>query len=95
MYSHTYGIYKNTVPKLYIYVYMCPLELSCDLKICTKNMLGNVYKVSKQIQGKAGAQILGLLSPDLLLFSSVSAFVLDVVSVGRKDGMCVRHIMEV
>lgn len=70
VYSHTYGIYKNTVPKLYLYVYMCPLELSCDLKICTKNMLGNVYKVSKQIQDKAGAQILGLLSPDLLSFSS-------------------------
>lgn len=33
-------------------------------------MLGNVYKVSKQIQGKAGIQILGLFNPDLLLFLS-------------------------
>lgn len=66
VYLHTYSIYNNSVSKLYVYL----LELSCDLKICTKNMLGNVYKVSKQIQGKAGIQILGLFNPDLLLFSS-------------------------
>lgn len=59
-------------------------------------MLGNVYKVSKQSQSKAGPQILGFLSPNLVFFSSYcAAFALDDVSVGGEDGMCVRDIMKV